>query len=233
MTIVKEVTVEGIRYPVTVSDDNEALLAAAAAGRAIIGIWDPSVRPVGAGRDACLYLHCEMEAADDMLLEKAVRRQYGLPWIIAQTKRLLIREFTKDDPLEAESADDGDGVFSDRARREDYIDNQYRFHECGLWALVLKKSGVIIGKAGITAGELGYHIYGPFRGRGYAFEACSAILGYAEEELGLRHVRIKTGEGNEASVRLAEALGFSRTEDTEQKSVGILTFEKYMQTDMR
>ena len=233
MTIVKEVTVEGIRYPVTVSDDNEALLAAAAAGRAIIGIWDPSVRPLGAGFDACLYLVCEMEAADVMLLEKAVRRQYGLPWIIAQTKRLLIREFTKDDPLEAESADDGDGVFSDRARREDYIDNQYRFHECGLWALVLKKSGLIIGKAGITAGELGYHIYGPFRGRGYAFEACSAILGYAEEELGLRHVRIKTGEGNEASGRLAEALGFSRTEDTEQKSEGILTFEKYMQTDMR
>ena len=233
MTIVKEGTVEGIRDPVTVSDDNEARLAAAAAGRAIIGIWDPSVRPLGAGFDACLYLVCEMEAADDMLLEKAVRRQYGLPWIIAQTKRLLIREFTKDDPLEAESADDGDGVFSDRARREDYIDNQYRFHECGLWALVLKKSGLIIGKAGITAGELGYHIYGPFRGRGYAFEACSAILGYAEEELGLRHVRIKTGEGNEASVRLAEALGFSRTEDTEQKSEGILTFEKYMQTDMR
>lgn len=233
MTIVKEVTVEGIRYPVTVSDDNEALLAAAAAGRAIIGIWDPSVRPLGAGFDACLYLVCEMEAADDMLLEKAVRRQYGLPWIIAQTKRLLIREFTKDDPLEAESDDDGDGVFSDRARREDYIDNQYRFHECGLWALVLKKSGLIIGKAGITAGQLGYHIYGPFRGRGYAFEACSAILGYAEEELGLRHVRIKTGEGNEASVRLAEALGFSRTEDTGQKSEGILTFEKYMQTDMR
>lgn len=233
MTIVKEVTVEGTRYPVTVSDDNEALLAAAAAGRAIIGIWDPSVRPLGAGFDACLYLVCEMEAADDMLLEKAVRRQYGLPWIIAQTKRLLIREFTKDDPLEAESDDDGDGVFSDRARREDYIDNQYRFHECGLWALVLKKSGLIIGKAGITAGQLGYHIYGPFRGRGYAFEACSAILGYAEEELGLRHVRIKTGEGNEASVRLAEALGFSRTEDTGQKSEGILTFEKYMQTDMR
>ena len=233
MTIVKEVTVEGIRYPVTVSDDNEALLAAAAAGRAIIGIWDPSVRPLGAGFDACLYLVCEMEAADDMLLEKAVRRQYGLPWIIAQTERLLIREFTKDDPMEAESADDGDGVFSDRARREDYIDNQYRFHECGLWALVLKKSGLIIGKAGITAGELGYHIYGLFRGRGYAFEACSAILGYAEEELGLRHVRIKTGEGTEASVRLAEALGFSRTEDTEQKSEGILTFEKYMQTDMR
>ena len=233
MTIVKEVKVEGIRYPVTVSDDNEALLAAAAAGRAIIGIWDPSVRPLGAGFDACLYLVCEMEAADDMLLEKAVRRQYGLPWIIAQTKRLLIREFTKDDPLEAESDDDGDGVFSDRARREDYIDNQYRFHECGLWALVLKKSGLIIGKAGITAGQLGYHIYGPFRGRGYAFEACSAILGYAEEELGLRHVRIKTGEGNEASVRLAEALGFSRTEDTGQKSEGILTFEKYMQTDMR
>ena len=233
MTIVKEVTVEGIRYPVTVSDDNEALLAAAAAGRAIIGIWDPSVRPLGAGFDACLYLVCEMEAADDMLLEKAVRRQYGLPWIIAQTKRLLIREFTKDDPLEAESADDGDGVFSDRARREDYIDNQYRFHECGLWALVLKKSGLIIGKAGITAGALGDPIYGPFRGRGYAFEACSAILGYAEEELGLRHVRIKTGEGNEASVRLAEALGFSRTEDTGQKSEGILTFEKYMQTDMR
>lgn len=38
MTIVKEVTVEGIRYPVTVSDDNEALLAAAAAGKS--HYWD-------------------------------------------------------------------------------------------------------------------------------------------------------------------------------------------------
>ena len=226
MTIVKEVTVEGIRYPVTVSDDNEALLAAAAAGRAIIGIWNPSANLSGAGFDACLYLVCEAEAADDRLLEKAVRRRYGFPWMIAETERLLIREFTADDPLEPESEDDGGGVFSDRVRRDDYIVNQYRFHECGLWALVEKEKGLIIGKAGITDGELGYHIYRPFRRCGYAFEACRAIIGYAKKELDLACIRLKTDNKNEASVRLAEKLGFTMRDDLRQVKEGLLTFDK-------
>lgn len=226
MTIIKEVTVEGKQYPVTVSDENEALLAAAAAGRAIVGIWDPERGGSGAGFDACLYLIGEPDAADEMLLERAVRRNAGLPWIIAETGRLLIREFTSEDPLEPVSPDDGGGVFSDRVLRENYIAGQYRFHECGLWALVEKQSGSVIGKAGITDGELGYHIYEPFRSQGYALEACRAIIGYAREELRLKRLVIKTESKNKMSANLAQKLGFTLSGASAEAEEGLLTFEK-------
>lgn len=232
MTIIKEVTVEGTRYPVTVSDDNEALQAAAAAGRAIVGIWEPDGRKTGAGFDACLYLVCEPEAADERLLERVVRRQKGLPWLITETERLLIREFSVNDPLEPASEDDGDGVFSDHRLRAEYIAGRYRYYECGLWALEEKRSGNIIGKAGITDGELGYHIYKPYRSRGYALEACRAILVYAEEELALEQVLLRTERDNKASVCLAEKLGFSLIENREEAGEGnrteFLMFEKNM-----
>lgn len=227
MTIIKEVTVEGKQYPVTVSDENEALLAAAAAGRAIVGIWDPERVGPGAGFDACLYLIGEPGAADEMLLERAVRRNAGLPWIIAETDRLLIREFTSEDPLEPESPDDGGGVFSDRILRENYIAGQYRFHECGLWALVEKQSGAVIGKAGITDGELGYHIYEPFRAQGYAMEACGAIIGYGREELGLKRLVIKMENENKASANLAQKLGFTLSVSVAEAEKGLLIFEMY------
>lgn len=226
MTIIKEVTVEGKRYPVTVSDENEALLAAAAAGRAIVGIWDPDRGGSGAGFDACLYLICEPGAADETLLEHAVRRNAGLPWIIAETDRLLIREFIEEDPLEPESPDDGDGVFSSRVLRKNYIAGQYRFHECGLWALVEKQSRAVIGKAGVTDGELGYHIYEPFRRQGYALEACGAILGYAREELGMKRIVIKTVKENMASVNLARRLGFTLSGESAQTKERFFVFEK-------
>lgn len=226
MTIIKEVTVEGKQYPVTVSDENEALLAAAAAGRAIVGIWDPERGGSGAGFDACLYLIGEPDAADEMLLERAVRRNAGLPWIIAETGRLLIREFTSEDPLEPVSPDDGGGVFSDRVLRENYIAGQYRFHECGLWALVEKQSGSVIGKAGITDGELGYHIYEPFRSQGYVLEACRAIIGYAREELRLKRLVIKTESKNKMSANLAQKLGFTLSGASAEAEEGLLTFEK-------
>ncbi len=228
MTIIKEVTVEGKQYPVTVSDENEALLAAAAAGRAIVGIWDPDRGGSGAGFDACLYLIGEPGAADEMLLERAVRRNAGLPWIIAGTDRLIIREFTSEDPLEPESPDDGGGVFSNRILRENYIAGQYRFHECGLWALVEKQSGAVIGKAGITDGELGYHIYEPFRSQGYALEACGAIIEYAREELGLKRLAIKTESENKASASLAQKLGFMLSGTAAEAEEGLLVFDKYL-----
>lgn len=217
---------EGIRYPVTVSDDNEALLAAKAAGRAIVGIWDPDGGGAGAGFKACLYLVCEPEAADEKLLERVVRRQLGLPWIIAETERLLIREFSVNDPLEPETENDGNGAFSNRRLREEYIAGQYRYYECGLWALVENEKGIIIGKAGVTAGELGYHIYKPYRGHGYAFEACRAILAYVQEEMELQRIILKTEIDNQGSVRLAEKLGFTLRGNQDKNRPRLRIFEK-------
>ena len=211
MRLERDVIVEGCRYQITISDEEEALLAAKAAGRAIIGIWSPHPQPGGqeALKD-CLYLVTEAEQVTETLLERVQRRSLGLPWQILETKRLLIREFCGEDPLEPPSQEDGQGVFSDREKRRAYIRSQYYFCECGLWALVERASGRIVGKAGITAGELGYHIYPPYRGCGFAKEACEAILKYAGEELELDMVALRIEKGNAVSCHLADRLGFIR-----------------------
>ena len=239
MKKVYDVTVDGICCSVTVSDDNEALQAAYAAGRAILGIWRIEEYEAGAletkagentaagegrvrdtsGFDACLYLVISEEDITEQILERTARRHLDLPWHIAETKRLLIREFASSDPLEPESDYDGGGVFSDREKREAYRRSQYHFSECGLWALVEKEHKIVVGKAGITAGELGYHIYPQFQGCGYAKEACRAILRYAAEELKLDEVLLKAEKSNTASLRLAEALGFFQKEELETEVI--------------
>ena len=103
---------------------------------------------------------------------------------------------------------DADGTFSDWNKREEYRKHQYRFAECGLWALERRADGVLVGKAGLTDGELGYHIYEPFRRQGYALEACRAIVKYGFETLELDKIRLCTKRSNTASRRLAEKMGF-------------------------
>lgn len=232
MKKVYEVTVDGISCPVTVSDENEALQAAYAAGGAILGIWrieGDGAAAVGdeggnllsdtSGFDACLYLVTSEEDITEQILERTARRHLDLPWNIAETERLLIREFASADPLEPQWEHDGDGVFSDREKREAYRRSQYHFGECGLWALVEKEHKRMVGKAGITDGELGYHIYPQFQGCGYAKEACRAILKYAAEELELDEVLLKAEKSNTVSLRLAEALGFSQKEELETEVI--------------
>ena len=142
---------DGRICPVTVSDENKALLAAKAAGGAIVGIWreNRGENRDTSGLDACLYLVTGEEDVTADLLEKAARRHLGLPWIIADTPRLRIREFTDSDPLEKPNPWDC-GVFAEEETRREYIRHQYRFSEYGLWALEEKAGGRIIGKAGIT-----------------------------------------------------------------------------------
>ena len=137
---------------------------------------------------------------DDVYLERIVRRSLGLPWRICETERLLIREFTKEDGTRVfKGARGGDrkrqGVLYTGAL-DAYIWHQYRFCEYGIWAVVRKSDGALVGTAGVSAGqeedgqksageaegeeeawlELGYHIFRPYRRRGYAREACEAVI---------------------------------------------------------
>ena len=56
MTIEREVTIAGQTYPVILSDENEALQAAKAAGRAIVGLWRENEEKQPADYSSCLYL---------------------------------------------------------------------------------------------------------------------------------------------------------------------------------
>ncbi len=207
MTIEREVTIDGHTYPVILSDEDKALQAAKAAGRAIVGLWRENSHT---DYSNCLYLLTDPEDADDEFLERVVRRHLDLPWIITKTDRLIIREFAYGDPLEVPSEYDADGTFSDKEKREEYRRHQYCFSECGLWTLERRDDGVLVGKAGLTDGELGYHIYEPYRHQGFAKEACQAIIKYGFEVLELEKIKLRVKQSNLGSLRLVEKLGFEK-----------------------
>ena len=150
------VWVEKKAYPVVVSDEREALLAAKAAGRVFVALYteNPEQETIWDAE----YL-ASPKAICPEYLERIVRRHIGLPWIIAETDRLLIREFTSDDIVQMPEEPDvwyteeeraADCVFYDNEKLEAYIKSQYRFYEYGIWAVVRKADNVIVGKAGVT-----------------------------------------------------------------------------------
>ena len=61
--------------------------------------------------------------------------------------------------------------------------------------------------------ELGYLIDRDYRRMGFAYEACSAILTYAFEKLGIEEVCVRIDAYNEASAGLAGTLGFGREKE--------------------
>ena len=165
---------DGREYTVTISDEREALSAAAAAGRAIVGVINKELPDQDLS--PCAYAVERAEDIDEEFLLGVLRRRLGLPWVIARTKRLTIREFTASDPLCAEPVDGENGrVFMDRELLAAYIGSQYRVFGYGIWALEETATGEIVGKAGLSDRGLGYHIYAPHRRKGYACEACRAI----------------------------------------------------------
>ena len=143
-------------YPVVVSDERKALLAAKAAGRAFVGLIHMEEHGGGSQEDD--IWDAEYLATPDAIcpeyLERIVLRHIGLPWIITETDRLLIREFTMEDiagmPEEpdvwfTQEEREADQVFYDEEKLKAYIKSQYRFYEYGIWALVRKTDGRIEG----------------------------------------------------------------------------------------
>lgn len=137
-------------FPVLISDEKEALLAAKAAGRAIVGLWRPGMdmEELAPAR----YVIGDISDASGEFLERTVRRHLGLPWKICETERLLIREMSGDDFDEVWANQVGRG-FGTVEEFLAYTKNQYSFYEFGFWALVEKASGELIGVAGLTVPE--------------------------------------------------------------------------------
>lgn len=234
--MVKEIQVraEDRSIAVFVSDEPEALLAAKAAGRAIVGV-EPMPPEDGEmyshGVIYAPYIVPGWEYVTGELAELAARRFLGLPWMIGETERLVIRELRAEDrdmipPEEELSA--GEELFRDEEKLRTYIQAQYSFYEYGTWAVLRREDGRLVGLAGVSqprlprelevcldeAGrvcglpclELGYHIFSPYRRRGYAAEACREILEYTGEVLACR-VCALIAKDNKASRGVAESLG--------------------------
>jgi RimJ/RimL family protein N-acetyltransferase len=144
---------------------------------------------------------------------------------IAETPRLLIREFVEDDAADFFAFNSDPRVMRytgeppstsvDQVRQQirDYPD--YRKHGFGRWAVVFKPDGLIVGFNGLKyldelqEVDLGYRFRSDYWGRGIATESSEAVLDYGFRELGLKRIIALVLPDNAASIHVLEKLGMS------------------------
>ena len=161
-------------------------------------------------------------------LLNAYRRWKGIPVCIGETKRLFIRESTKEDypalsRILSEVRETDEGCISLRQNIEEdqylaYIKTVYRFWGFGLWTVTEKYSREIVGWCGLIPKtdsltpdgriELGYVIAAKWRRQGFGTEACREILRFAAQKTGIEEIWALIDPRNKPSLRLAEKLGF-------------------------
>ena len=174
----------------------------------------------------CKALSLPEKATD--YLERVYRRYVGEPWEILETERCTLRESTEEDVeafyriyQEPSVTRYMEPLFADKEEEKNYIrqyrENMYEFYGFGIWSVLLKETGELIGRAGLDmrAGfetpELGFVVGVPWQGRGLAEEICGAILAYAEKELGITRVQAMVEPANTVSLRLLKKLGFQKS----------------------
>lgn len=97
-----------------------------------------------------------------------------------------------------------------------YIVHRYPFYGYGMWIILDKVTGKVIGRAGLEEREiegevyteLGYVLHPSYQGKGIAFEICQEILSYAQHGLYMEEIYGFTHLDNIASQRLLRKLGF-------------------------
>ncbi len=195
------------------------------------------------------------EEVDPDFLDRIYRRCHALPWTIAETKRCVIREFSMADMGALIDLYDQPGVtyrINHKGERipgfieplypleqewdyeEAYIANMYKYYGYGMWLITEKKTGTVIGRAGLEHREyeegveleLGYVIAPLWQRQGIATEVCRKILDFAEKNLDFPRVNALTDPDNGASVALLKKLGFSYLETTAVSGSSMYRFQK-------
>lgn len=150
--------------------------------------------------------------------------------MIFETQRLLLREMTQDDfsdlagmlqdpdvmyAYEHDFSDEDVQVWLDRQR------GRYAKYGFGLWAMVLKETGEMIGQAGLTMQpyrggevlEIGYLLKKKYWHNGYACEAAEGCKRYAFDVLKAEKVHSVIKADNFASQRVAESIGLRKEDE--------------------
>lgn len=172
------------------------------------------------------YITDDVNSCDMDYFRLVYARQKKLSLKILETGRCIVRELTLSD------LDDLYKIYEDPEIKKyleplydyekekeflsNYIENMYGMFGYGLWAVVDRESGKLIGRAGISIrsingkdeNELGYVLDNKYRKKGIAYEVSDAILKYAKEKLGMKKMHIVTSQNNTPSIALAEKLGF-------------------------
>lgn len=146
---------------------------------------------------------------------------------ILRTRRLLLREMTEGDISDLEEMLlDPEVMYAyphtftkeDVENRLARQQQRYRQDGFGLWAVVLRSTGEMVGQAGLTwqdcegqpVLEVGYLLKKRFWHQGYASEAARACRDYAFRVLGAEKVSSIIKTDNLASIRVAQRNGMAR-----------------------
>ena len=186
------------------------------------------------------------DEVDFFFLERIYQRKHGIPWTVIETERCFLREMTMEDLdelyelyKEPEITRYMEGLYEDRKEEEEYtrayINNMYRFYGYGMWLVIEKKTGKIIGRAGLNnvdihgepALEMGYMIGKPYQNQGYATEVCEGIIQFAREGTEFETLNCLIRKGNVKSIHLIEKLDFTWQEELEIQEK---TMQRYMKT---
>ena len=167
-------------------------------------------------------------------LVRIFRRWHKLPWDILETERLKVRELSLDDldglralydkPHITDFVEPLYAPEQERQYQQNYIDKIYGFYGFGMWLVLEKETGRLVGRAGFEYRdycregevEMGYLIDPDRWRRGYATEVCEALLTYARDELNVRCVLCRVSPENVASRGLLDKLGFTIREKGEE-----------------
>lgn len=176
------------------------------------------------------YAVTSLKGVDYDYMDKIYKRLFGIPWTILTTERCVIREMAEDDLDELYDVYKDpsitrytEGLYQDREKEREYIKKYisqvYELCGFGIWAVVDKVTGKLIGRAGLSwregfeTPELGYIISVDYQRKGIATEVCGAILKFAKIELQFSLIRVLLDKENIASFKLCSKLGFKKAGD--------------------
>jgi ribosomal-protein-alanine N-acetyltransferase len=168
---------------------------------------------------------------------------------ILETSRLILREFRPEDVdalaltlSDAETMRFYPAPF-DRVGVENWIScnlRRYREHGHGLWAMILKSSGELIGDCGLTVQdiegqneiEIGYHVRRDLWGRGLATEAARACRDHGFARLPVARLISLIRPENLPSCRVAEKNGMTVWKEVTRATLPHLVYAIQKETAM-
>lgn len=125
-----------------------------------------------------------------------------------------------------------DDYKTEQEKLTSYIKNRYPFYGYGMWTVLDKATGQVIGRAGIEereidgveTTELGYMLHYLYRRNGIGLELCQKILEYAKDVLCIEEIHAYTHKDNIASKRLLEKLDFQLQGEVQQQGRVLLKY---------
>lgn len=182
------------------------------------------------------YFVMNPEECDLDYFVKIWQRLRGIPWEIAVTERLRIRETIEEDVdfffeiyKDPEMTRYNEKLYEnpeeEKKYAREYREKVYEVQGFGIWTVIEKETDTVIGRAGLISRggfddvEVGFLIGTKYQGKGYATEAVKACLDVAAK-MEFSRVYALVMPGNEPSFALLKKLGFKK--NGEEKVNGVL-----------